>query len=29
VNMERFFLGVVGDSALSERNLRGPVFEQY
>jgi len=27
--MERFFLGVVGDSALSERNLRGPVFEQY
>jgi len=27
--MERFFLGVVGDSALSERKLRGPVFEQY
>jgi len=27
--MERFFLGVVGDSALSERNLRGPVLEQY
>jgi len=27
--MERFFPGIVGDSALSERNLRGPVFEQY
>jgi hypothetical protein len=29
VNVERFFLGIVGDSALSERGLQGPVIEQY
>jgi hypothetical protein len=29
MNVGRFFLCIGGDSALSERNLHGPVIEQY